>query len=1438
LRKVNEDQTLLGFIANLKDIRNDLNARETIGWFDFLLKYVYPNLGVNYGTKDKYKETTAVNCLADKLGLSGIDDFVHDAVGRFSELFSYTISKNACRHLTSSNPQPPVFKSDGGLHEKYIDEWAKNKFSKIGEKSDLEVMLEDIKDNYDRINDSDDKLKRVLASLNPCAMNELLFSGIRCLMSGLSFNESMRILVKKALSTMAGEALEKVIEGLPYDKQEAIRKKVESEFKGMPMPWDVNYKPGSLDKVIDKQANDEVAKNEKLYSDSVAEKSSIEQKMKETKARIEEFDYCLANERDCTKEGRKREQTPTPEVEPLAPLLNFSKILQRGSKGEEVRATQLALRALDYPITADGDFGRKTRDAVKSFQKAANITSDGIVGAGTRAAINQRLSANTAGATPKPSENLFSELLADEMQKETNLSKELMKASKNFDSKKQEVADLEAVISGNREKIEILKIERINVLGQISALQQKILRDAQFLGAGYDDPAELFQRNSTLQALEQRIQLIDLDITQYENSIVVGEEEYLPAAKLEASKAKKQFEDAQFELDSYNELSSGRLIEGFDSSDIIENEIALLKADWFVKKTDLETKLKELEKKSSSNEETLEDLSAYALWKTATPDQKALLTQMEREKFDRAIVQSVSPDDADLIEQGSFGTALGNVQQAIFQAYVEAIMETAELNELITVIDKVPGIKLIGNLLAGLKSCVFKNFIYPPISSFLNTLTFDPCGPGKTRLMLPELQDLPNFNGWNFLSLVKAAFLGALKQVATEILFAILFKLASIVFDITCKTLAAAGRAAVRGVLGDTGWRNAVDDIFCGDEKSEEERERLPELVLTTAAPQLKNVPDSSTRDLAETLSVIGTKSEYIRAITSSPDDQDQNFMKNLATFVAAKHPEFAPLIGTAEGMTNMFGQVSNLLTAEQIAALRDGLDDVADVPLEQSICLTDEELDQWNNDRANALEEAGLDPAIARDFVDRQNDRRKSDLADLAEILAKGPENIIGDAINEAINTDPADPECAVVKQVANLEKLDQVKKFMNKAQDGMFKRLESAFLDDIILWRWPIDPRGWLDSPGILSTILGDKEGYTLNFHYIARNNIFFKIMRFTTFLQYPKHEEFPETVGITFKEALDNITIDTTGQKTKIQIEYDITPEWHWKSNTVLTNNFKERNSNGEMVNTRSFDYKFRQRSRENFVGNFVVERIQSDRLNKWMRSNKLTATESEFILFKKYLKEIFKGFRSIGISHSDANKVLKGLENLCNNKLMSSLLQQDGEMAHGFLHGSKNQEIRAEHLEYVGPKGEEYDYDEDEAVFGKAKVSNSRVKFLDPAEYGGSYTSPNIYISPPKDEGLMSISRVFLPDLKSGCNPKISKTHFLFFEDIKERIDKARQSIPTHKKLSFAPDCVKEIPFDKIALLRLCLSGPTLIWDLTMGSILETLMNYYLSMLSLS
>lgn len=51
------------------------------------------------------------------------------------------------------------------------------------------------------------------------------------------------------------------------------------------------------------------------------------------------------------------------------------KILSKGSKGEDVKALQIALHL--YP---DGIFGRLTEEAVKEFQRAHGIPVDGVVG--------------------------------------------------------------------------------------------------------------------------------------------------------------------------------------------------------------------------------------------------------------------------------------------------------------------------------------------------------------------------------------------------------------------------------------------------------------------------------------------------------------------------------------------------------------------------------------------------------------------------------------------------------------------------------------------------------------------------------------------------------------------------------------------------------------------------------------------------------------------------------------------------------------------------------------------------------------------------------------------------------------------------------------------------------------------------------------------------
>ena len=60
-----------------------------------------------------------------------------------------------------------------------------------------------------------------------------------------------------------------------------------------------------------------------------------------------------------------------------------------GATGEAVRSMQKRLVELGYLKSADGVFGEKTAAAVKTFQKAAGLTADGLVGNATLNALNK-----------------------------------------------------------------------------------------------------------------------------------------------------------------------------------------------------------------------------------------------------------------------------------------------------------------------------------------------------------------------------------------------------------------------------------------------------------------------------------------------------------------------------------------------------------------------------------------------------------------------------------------------------------------------------------------------------------------------------------------------------------------------------------------------------------------------------------------------------------------------------------------------------------------------------------------------------------------------------------------------------------------------------------------------------------------------------------------
>jgi hypothetical protein len=71
-----------------------------------------------------------------------------------------------------------------------------------------------------------------------------------------------------------------------------------------------------------------------------------------------------------------------------------------GHKGYRTKALQQALNRRGADLNADGEFGPKTRTAVRAFQKAAGLEPDGIAGKATRSALGVGAAHDAAPAEP------------------------------------------------------------------------------------------------------------------------------------------------------------------------------------------------------------------------------------------------------------------------------------------------------------------------------------------------------------------------------------------------------------------------------------------------------------------------------------------------------------------------------------------------------------------------------------------------------------------------------------------------------------------------------------------------------------------------------------------------------------------------------------------------------------------------------------------------------------------------------------------------------------------------------------------------------------------------------------------------------------------------------------------------------------------------------
>jgi len=184
-----------------------------------------------------------------------------------------------------------------------------------------------------------------------------------------------------------------------------------------------------------------------------------------------------------------------------------------------------------------------------------------------------------------------------------------------------------------------------------------------------------------------------------------------------------------------------------------------------------------------------------------------------------------------------------------------------------------------------------------------------------------------------------------------------------------------------------------------------------------------------------------------------------------------------------------------------------------------------------------------------------------------------------------------------------------------------------------------------------------------------------------------------------------------------------------------------------------------------------------------------------------------------------------------------KLISDIAGDSDNPNAAFQYGAKYDDLAKADIDYLVPEGytnegEKYakgEIEDEEASGGLRKIRNSdavlgisrdmwdnieagtpektRVFYLDPTEFGGSYKNPPLYIKPMPNKGWLGLIDVLFPEL-GACKP--NRTDLVDFEEIEDQIKESYPTIPEDQRLKSNIDCIMELPYNRI-LERASASG---------------------------
>ena len=415
---------------------------------------------------------------------------------------------------------------------------------------------------------------------------------------------------------------------------------------------------------------------------------------------------------------------------------------------------------------------------------------------------------------------------------------------------------------------------------------------------------------------------------------------------------------------------------------------------------------------------------------------------------------------------GTYGEALGSTQEAIIDAYKEAMLSAVGADVLLEQMNQLPGAPIVAQVFKNLPCAITPPFYSTPrMDNFLNTLDFEVC-QWDIDLTLPNFQAaFPEFH--DIFLRIAEALREAIIDTAIAMVMSAFKLILSKILSLACDAIASVGANLLDLFAGSDHFRSLLKENMCPDASNEDLYSSLRSIFSALGGPEascLEQLTNSEMGEFIDDLSMMLTQGQILQLINGNPTEETMLLAIEVAK--TSKSECISEVFSDPAAFGTFFPSLGiflpNLDELNERLAPPSLLDPVYPCSPEDR-----EKIDEL---RCQLLGQKGLSSEECREQLDDLKDRNIQDLKDLADMMQNGPFSDF-----PPMESTPGCPPDGFMSDD------DPLAESFNEGITGLlFESIEKAHIRDLM---GSIDP--FTGHGGVLNAVLSDTKGRPFKKH-----------------------------------------------------------------------------------------------------------------------------------------------------------------------------------------------------------------------------------------------------------------------------------------------------------------------------------------------------------------